>query len=58
MGALELIRMIRTEPRRKPRMEIMELLMRFRFHEILLFGRSGVKHMFLETVSDESRVSS
>jgi len=41
--ALELIRMIKTEPRKKPRMEIIKSLMKLGFHEILLVGPIGGK---------------
>ena len=44
--ALDLIRMIRMEPRRKPRMEIIKLAMKLGFRKIWLFGRIGEKNMF------------
>ena len=49
-GDIELIRMIRMEPRRKPRMEIIKLAMKLRFRKILQFGWSGAKNKFLEIV--------
>ena len=48
--ALELIRMIRTEPRRKPRMEIIKLSMRVSVHKISPFWRIGGKTRFEEQI--------
>ena len=46
--ALDLIRMIRMEPRRKPRMEIFKFFMRFGVRKISPFGRIGGKTCFEE----------
>ena len=43
--APELIRMIRTEPRRKPRKEIIKLSMRVSFDKICSFGGLVEKHV-------------